>query len=251
MKSVHLLFVLLFSSFLFLSCSDNDDEVDSIILSSPTLKMYSHGSSSMTIVQGNGGYTVVSSDNETATASVTNNTISITGKKVGKVTITIKDKKDKTTDLVVELYEEVFSYKVIDTDIFRIEGTVSEEVREAIKEDIPLFYPAENEDFYHFIRNQDYTGILSICAPGSNDPLYEGTFIAGRNAMRLTIRENVYSYTGVKEEPKSVGGDQPAEPFPFLDNMNLIYDCTEYYKDRYPDAGTVYLKQYIQRVYPQ
>lgn len=248
-KNYFLLLVFFALSFFFISCS-TDDEVVSLNLSDSTIKMYSKGTHSFTITQGNGGYTAISSDEEIATVSIKDNLVAIKGNKVGEVTVTVSDKENKIAKINVTLFEEKFKYKVVeDASIYLIEGEIDEDDREAIKENIPTYYFAETGGSYEFLRNNIYTGDLLVYPTESSSSAYSGVFTAAKDMMRLNITEpeKEFIYYGIKYNP--VKSSEAAIPFSFLDDMILIIDCTEYYKGIYPKLKGVAFGQRIQRVY--
>ncbi|MBB4035945.1 hypothetical protein GGR21_001840 [Dysgonomonas hofstadii] len=253
MRKINYLLLILFA--LSFAACDDDDEVSSLTLSSTELTMYSQGTTSI-LVQGNGGYTASSSDEEIATVSIDGDAVLIKGKKVGKATITVKDKKDKTAEIEVTLYEENYTYKILGSDIFLVRGEVADNILNEIKGDIQQFYPAENGNLYRFVRNNRMEGILTIHPSGSEQVLYKGSFMAGKasyDIMRMDIKENVYYYFAYEDETKeksaAIGGGSSL-PFTFYDKLILVYNCTDYYKEKYPSAGIEYMAfgQYLESV---
>ena len=153
MRKAYFLLLFMFAvSFVFVSCSEDDGEIFSLTLSENKVNMYSKGTVSVTISKGNGEYTATSSDDKIAEVSIKDNVILIKGNATGKVTITISDKENKVAKIDVELYEEVFRYRVTDADIYYKEGDIDENVLEAIKEEISAFYVAETGGIYQFLR---------------------------------------------------------------------------------------------------
>lgn len=251
MKKNHFLLLFLFAvSFAFVSCSDDDGKIYSLTLSEHTINMYSKGTVSVTITKGNGGYTAASSDEEIATVEIKENIILIKGNKTGKVTITISDKENNIDKIKVDLYEEVFRYKVIDNGIYFPEGDIAEEVLEAIEEEIPSFYIAEIGGTYQFLRNDIYTGDLSVYPAGVASYLYTGTFTAAKYMMRLEVKELEKSITYSTVKLESQKSSEVSPPFSFDDKMALVLDVTEYYKEKYPEANIekIFVAQYIERI---
>lgn len=219
--------------------------------------MYSKGTYSLAITQGNGGYVATSSDEEIATVSIKDNIVLIKGNKVGEVTITIADKENRSVDVQVELYEELFKYKVIeDASLYAIKGEVSDDGRKAIENEISNFYIAETGGFYQFLRNDIYTGYLSVYPAGITSALYTGTFTAASNNIRLELRngegevEEAFIYYGIKYE--STKSSETFVSFNFYNDMVLVIDCTEYFKEKDPEAYSkltgVAFGQRIQRI---
>lgn len=253
MKKIYLLSLILFT-LSFFACSDDDEVTD---LSLPnTVYILSQETTTLQI-KGNGGYTASSSDENIVTASIDGDIITIKGKKVGEATITVKDKKDKTVKIEVKLHEDEYLYKIGNSEIYKAVGKDGKEIDEnilnEIKEDIPEFYPAEAGNFYKFVRNNTYNGILTIHSTALGQPLYEGSFVGAytsKNVLRFEIKDNAYFYYALKNtaEEKSVGGNSSA-PFNFHDKLILAYDCTEYYKEKYPNADIEHVSfaQYIEK----
>jgi len=254
MKNFYLL-LLSILTISFLSCSDDDDEIRPLNLNTNDITIYSQDAGTVSILKGNGGYKAVSSDESIATATVsTENVISIQGKKTGKVTITVTDKESKTAKIEVTLKEDNYRYKVIKTELFSITGDVDEEIQEAIREeaeeDISQFYFTEVDGFYQFLRNKTYNGILDVYQPNTTEPVYTGTFMAGSDVMKMIADEKEYVYNGIKDESSEEKSVEAAKPFGFYDKMILIFNRTEYFKEKYPEAGIqgVAYGQYIQQM---
>lgn len=251
MKKAYFLLLFMFAvSFVFVSCSEDDGEIFSLTLSESKVNMYSKGTVSVTISKGNGEYTATSSNDEIAEVSIKDNVILIKGNATGKVTITISDKENKVAKIDVELYEEVFRYRVTDADIYYKEGDIDENVLEAIKEEISAFYVAETGGIYQFLRNDIYTGELYVYPAGAASYLYTGTFTAAKNMIKLEVKEleKTITYNAIKVELAK--SSEAFIPFAFDDNIALVLDVTEYCKEKYPEANIVKLAvaQYIQRI---
>ncbi len=74
-----------------------------LTLSHSSLKVYANGSGTVKITSGSGNYTVTSSDESKATAIVENDTVTIIGKDVGEVTITVMDTNLQQTATIAVL----------------------------------------------------------------------------------------------------------------------------------------------------
>jgi hypothetical protein len=252
MKNISLL---LFSMMLlsFFSCDDekDDDRIYSLTLSTNSTIMYSQDPTVISIVTGNGGYEVVSSNEDIAIASISDdNGVTITGKKSGETTITVTDKENKTAEIEVTLVEETYKYKVEKTVIYGTVGVIDENILTAIKEEMPQFYPAEDNNLYEFIRNKKHGGILNISSDDPDQAMKTGTFVSVKNLMRLTIGNEEYTYYGAKVDTESLSlkSTPPPSPFIFYDNMLLGIECTQYYQEKYPNKGikSVVFAQYLE-----
>lgn len=77
---------------------------------------------------------------------------------------------------------------------------------------------------------------------------------ASYDIMRMDIKENVYYYFAYEDETKeksaAIGGGGSSLPFTFYDKLILVYNCTDYYKEKYPSAGIEYMAfgQYLESV---
>lgn len=244
MRNIYYLLLLFFTLPLsFISCSD-DDEIVPLALLENEVKMYSNGNWSVTITKGNGGYLVTSSDEKIATASVKDNVIQIKGNKVGRVTITVNDKENKTAKIDVELYEDIFRYEIVeDVSVYNLAGEIDEDVLEKIKKDIPKLYKGKKGELYQFVRSNTYTGDMAVYPTNepTADTIFFGTFTAANNIVRIMPieqEEETIVYYGVKYEQKK--SDMPAQAFTFYDDMVLVVDYTakanEYIKDKDPEA---------------
>jgi len=81
------------------ACSKNDDDKD-LKLSKNSVEVVVAKTETITVKNGTSPYTVKSSDEKVATATVSKADITITGVAEGKATLTVTD-KDKTTAVVV------------------------------------------------------------------------------------------------------------------------------------------------------
>lgn len=85
----------------FASCSDDDDNNTGIKCNPATLTVEVGKTADVTLAGGTEAYTVKTTDEKTATAVVNKNTITVTGVKEGKATITITDANKLTAALPV------------------------------------------------------------------------------------------------------------------------------------------------------
>lgn len=85
--------------------SDNPER--KLVLDNTILNIVEETSLGVNILSGNGEYTATSSDNGIASASVSNNAVSIQGHRAGKAVITVKDKLNKTVDINITIRKEI------------------------------------------------------------------------------------------------------------------------------------------------
>lgn len=78
-------------------------EVVALTLSTSSVEVLAGESADVTIVSGNGGYTAVSASETVATASVSGNTITVSGFQAGSTIITVKDAQKKAAALQVKV----------------------------------------------------------------------------------------------------------------------------------------------------
>lgn len=97
---IRLFLIALTSSFMFLSCSDDD-----ISLSDYDVQVGLNQTISIHIEKYNGGCSVSSADESIAIASINDNQLNIEGKALGETTIIIKDKIGKTAAIKVKVVE--------------------------------------------------------------------------------------------------------------------------------------------------
>ncbi|MGV8136020.1 MAG: hypothetical protein AB2L20_12460 [Mangrovibacterium sp.] len=89
------------------ACKKDEDEVD-LRLDKSTLEVYTDGiAGTVKIESGNGGYVAKSSADQIATASVSGQTVTITGKTKGEATITITDSAGKTAAVKVNVKQVI------------------------------------------------------------------------------------------------------------------------------------------------
>lgn len=79
------------------SCSDDEEVAKDLTLDKTTVELKAGATATVAIANGNGDYTLTNSSAETATAELDGTTITITGKKAGETTLTVKDKAGKST----------------------------------------------------------------------------------------------------------------------------------------------------------
>ena len=84
-----------------------DGDVRELILEKSNLDALPHTSSSVSILSGNGEYTVTSSDDNTVTAEVSGSTINVNATKLGRTVITVKDKLNKSKELIVTVRNNI------------------------------------------------------------------------------------------------------------------------------------------------
>lgn len=87
----------------FASCSDDDDDNKGIKCSPATVTVEVGKTADVKLAGGTEAYTVKSSDEKTATAVVNKSTITVTGIKEGKATVTITDANKLTAALPVTI----------------------------------------------------------------------------------------------------------------------------------------------------
>ncbi|MBK5721285.1 trypsin-like peptidase domain-containing protein [Dysgonomonas sp. Marseille-P4677] len=85
--------------------SDNPER--KLVLDNTILNIVENTTFGVNILSGNGGYTVTSSDNSIASASVNNNVIHIQGYRLGDAIVTVKDKLNKSVDINVMVHKEI------------------------------------------------------------------------------------------------------------------------------------------------
>lgn len=81
--------------------NNNDDIEKNIVLDNSNLSIVLNESSEVTVLDGNGDYTVSSSDDKIAKAEINNKKITITALNFGTALVTVKDKKGKTSKINV------------------------------------------------------------------------------------------------------------------------------------------------------
>lgn len=107
-KIINLFLAFSLSFFVFTACSDDDD--NNLALESSEVSVDLGGTTTVKITNGNGDYKVTPADATIATATVTNDIITITGVKAGETTLAVTDKEKKTATLkvkVVTLAEQI------------------------------------------------------------------------------------------------------------------------------------------------
>lgn len=136
-KSKFLLTLLMVALFVgFSSCSD-DDDIISIEVEKSVVDLEVGEKSVVKITEGNGGYTVVSADEETATAIVKDNEVLISGIKEGTTTITITDKEGETMPITVNVVTIVGEWNVskIAVDAEVEDKDIEEEIKAELAND--------------------------------------------------------------------------------------------------------------------
>lgn len=90
--------------FVMASCSDDDDEtLAELTLDKTTIEVLEDATVTVTVQTGNGGYEATPAVITTATATVSGNTIAVTGVSEGETTIAVKDGKGKTASIKVSV----------------------------------------------------------------------------------------------------------------------------------------------------
>ncbi|MBB4035149.1 V8-like Glu-specific endopeptidase [Dysgonomonas hofstadii] len=84
-----------------------DGDVKELVLEKNSLDILPHTSSPVSILSGNDGYTITSSDDNIATAEVSGSTINVNAKKLGRAVITVKDRLNKSKELVVTVRNNI------------------------------------------------------------------------------------------------------------------------------------------------
>jgi len=97
-KFIYLLLAFSLSLFAFTACSDDDDDLR---LEQNEVSVFLSETATVKITSGNGDYKVTPVDATIATATVSGNTITVTGVKAGETNVTITDKENKSTILKV------------------------------------------------------------------------------------------------------------------------------------------------------
>jgi len=82
------------------SCKKDEVQVD-LALDKTTIELVVGASGTVKIATGNGGYVVTNSSAATATTTLSESTISITGVKEGTATLTVKDQTGRTVTVVI------------------------------------------------------------------------------------------------------------------------------------------------------
>lgn len=85
--------------------SDNPER--KLVLDNTILNLVENTTFSVYILSGNGEYTVTSSDNSIASASINDKEIYVKGHRLGKAIITVKDKLNKTVDIEITIRKEI------------------------------------------------------------------------------------------------------------------------------------------------
>jgi len=84
-----------------------DGEVRELVLDKSYLDILPHTSLPVSIISGNGGYTVTSSDENIATADISGSTITIKGINLGRTVIAVKDKMNKSKELTITVRNNI------------------------------------------------------------------------------------------------------------------------------------------------
>lgn len=101
--SITTLFILSLSTLAFTSCDDDDDDqpTNALKLSATNIVVAPKETSTVTIGGGTAPFTVTTSNNKVATASIADKTISIVGVAEGKCSIKVADKNSLTSQIIV------------------------------------------------------------------------------------------------------------------------------------------------------
>lgn len=100
-KIINLFLAFSLSFFVFTACSNDDD--NNLALENNEVSVDLKGTATVKITRGNGDYKVTPTDATIATATVTNDVITITGVKAGETTLAVTDKEKKTATLKVKV----------------------------------------------------------------------------------------------------------------------------------------------------
>lgn len=146
---LYLSLVALTLAFTFASCyDDDDDKVNNLLKFSPDkVEVAATKTSTVTVSGGTAPYTVVSSDDKTATVKIDKNTITITGVKNGSAKIMVTDKNKNSGQIIVTVKDVVVNE--LDLSKKDAKATVSTTVN---KEDVVTIkggtapYTAESKD---------------------------------------------------------------------------------------------------------
>ncbi|MDR1882131.1 MAG: trypsin-like peptidase domain-containing protein [Prevotella sp.] len=84
--------------------NNNDNVEKNIVLDNNVLSLLRNASSEIAILDGNGNYTVTSSDKNIATADISEKKITVKALNFGTAVITVKDKKNKTAEISVSVH---------------------------------------------------------------------------------------------------------------------------------------------------
>lgn len=98
------------------SCDDDDDPVPGLKCDPDKVEVVAGETVTVTIGEGTAPYSVTSSDNEIATATVEENTVTITGVKEGKATINVSDAENHKGKISVTVKSEEKSGLELDTE---------------------------------------------------------------------------------------------------------------------------------------
>lgn len=105
---LHVLFAALFSAitFAFASCDSEETQLPAFICNPSIVHVAIGEQANVTLNGGKEAYTAQSSDEKTATASVTKSTLTVTGVKAGRTSIIITDAEKKAVSLPVIVTEK-------------------------------------------------------------------------------------------------------------------------------------------------
>jgi len=127
--------------------NNNNNETKELILDKTNVDIISNTNATVEILSGNGNYRVASSDNNIATAEMSNSQILIKAHKLGSAVITITDGKNKTKEVAIIVRNNIDYYlkdNTMKTGVYS-EDDVIKQVR-IIDMDGDVFYNKKNID---------------------------------------------------------------------------------------------------------
>lgn len=216
-RSKFLLTMLMAALFVgFTSCSD-DDETD-LRIEKSVVDLEVGEKVVVKITEGNGDYTVVSSDKEVADATVKDSEILISGLKLGSTTITVTDKEAKTATITVNVVN-ILGVWGINEEKVSVEVKANEDVAEEIKTKLATV------DFELISLKEDGTCSLNGEKDGESYSI-EGTYVYVDKILTLALGEegNIETRTFTVTE---ITKDS---------TLKLKEDKTEFYQAEYPEG---------------
>lgn len=210
------------------SCSDDDPE---LTVSGNEISLAIGAKRAIVIAGGYPGYSVRSDDETIATASLTNNVLTIYAVGTGVTSVTVFDEKSSvvTIPVTVRLYSSTLELTI---DSLHVKAEVDDdEVKQAIEEALYNSFPFPKGTRYVLGFPYDQPGDLFIYPAGQNEDVINGTFNTGdTETWTFSYEGKEISYT---VEEIVMTKTSPIEPVSLL----LIEDFTAFYQDAYPDAG--------------
>lgn len=214
----------------------NEDNEIKLSFSSSEVTLLPSDQTTVSIRGGASPYKVISSDETVATATVQNDELSISSKKLGNTILTVTDKNNNIGELAVTVKEkiEVILVQKYEALINASDTQVAEKITEELMKDVPV---AENGQ-YQLLYKLPSEGELTVYpTPDKKDPK-TGTFTKTRDnglhyIFKYDNKEFDYFLYEKRHDTTVKSANQNITNYDFM----LVTDLTESYQQQYPEAG--------------